>query len=411
MEFYNSWLSIGEPDKRIPDNYDHVQLQEAESTSPREPVDSPSGNFCRYSNRYRNSNFFSDIAIQDDKKLEIVKISDSYVYSAYSWQDKLVAEHEAVWSLYSGSNEQPLITEKRMNNESSLFCDDTSLFMINDLLEEYNMEGIKQKKIWILLADKLSFHDVVKVNEKTIFSGFMTYPLIPKGYRPFAFLQSFSDDGLSEPDEDSQIIEIENPSLVAFYEENNSIPVYLDECIVQGTSNGIVIFSYDLSILKIIENVPRILFLSAGPDSVLYIAGTLDNEFILSAFTLDGYLLFNTTVPAYIGQPVCPPMVSSDNTVYWVSNTHICSFSDGGSIQWINTIPSTDYTRTYPILYNDIITVCNGQNILLYNHDGENVFNDFSPKETITTPLLKIQEDSFCIGTINGLYKLLFTEK
>jgi hypothetical protein len=273
-------------------------------------------------------------------------------------------------------------------------------------LREYNLSGHLSREITISSIPEVRFHDVAVVSDRILISGYQSHPWLPKGYRPFGFLVSISIDDIRQPKKEGYPYKAEEADIIGFWEENNLVPAYLDEIVIQPLTNRIAIFSHNLKIIRLIEGDFEPLFVSSGVDSILYLAAFQKNTPVLYALTTDGELIFQSSVPSGTGIIVSPPLIANDKTVYWVGTHGIAAFDEHGTFLWLHKLSRRKNRPAYPLLFGDVLTVCFDSQCHAFDKDNKVIFTIKDIAGTVRTPLIGYGDHKYFVGTDSGIFEI-----
>lgn len=408
--FYDSWLTIGLAEHRYKEPYETIPLTKADSLQESAPMETAPGYWCRYANRLRNGNCFKDFTTAVPEQLQVRKISDSKVMALFNCGDRLLAEHRRFWALYDIASGEEAARKGWKNQSSTFFCFDSSFYAFDNTLGEFSVSGELLSKTIVAAVRDLGLHEVARVKDMTIVSGFLTDQLFPDGlpgkYRPLGTLLTITADGFTPTDKASGLRKVARANEIAFLEEYSPIPVYLDSLIAQPLLNKMALFSYDLKITRVIEGEFDPAFTSAGLNSILYVAGAKKEKPSLLALTPEGQIVFEASIPARFEEAVCPPLVSVDNTIYWVGIKGVAAFDKAGNHLWNYELPERSGKHIYPVLYNNTLTLCCDGGCLALDDNGQVIFRYLEIEGEINTGLITGGSGKYFIGTSSGLYEL-----
>jgi hypothetical protein len=404
--FYNDWLLVGDPEHQYTGSYQSVKLAGSDSVKRSSALKLQPGHYCRYANRLRNNNSYQDFKLKGQAKYSSKKVAASKVIAFYTCGQSLLVQNYDSWALFVPETLSQHAEGEWYENGSTFFSDDSRFFTVHRKLDEISSTGKLLSRTRGMSASDRRFHEVASFGDRTIISGYQTHPDLPEPIDPFGFLESIPKDGFTDPNPKTNQRKIEKSYMISYFEEYTIIPVYLEDKIVQPFSGRIAIFDYEMKVIRVIEGEFIPYFVSAGIDSILYMSGIAKNSQKLYAFDVEGHLIFETEVPKGLGESISPPLVSTSNELYWVGTRGIAAFDETGKVLWTHKLIRSMKSSVYPLLYNDVLTVCFDSECKALNKKGEIIFSLSSIEGGITTPLISHGKDDYFFGTSSGVYKI-----
>ena len=410
--FHRMWLIIGDSANKYTKPYDIIPLQEAEEYSEAEVSKLSPGYTCHFGNRLRNGNCKLGMSLSENSNISIEKIVDSRTKALYNCGENLLAMHHGMWALYNSKTLSKIAEGPWGNDESSYFCFDSGFFIFDEVLLHYSLQGFLLAKIFVTSGSDLKHHEIALIGEHTISAGYLKASSFPDGLpgvvQPSGQLESFKLGELEVPDEPDEILEPSETNMLAFVEEDPLIPVYLDEMLVQPLDNKIALISFNLNILKVLEGDFLPLAVSANEKSIIYMTALVENEMVLMAFDTGGQIIFTIDIPKKLGKCMSPPLISANANIYWVGENGVSTFNESGELLWSRYYSAQPEHEIYPLLYDDILTIGNGSNFIVYNAEGEIMAITEIEDEIINTPLISNKQGRYFIGMESGLYEIKF---
>ena len=404
--FYNDWLLVGDPEHQYTGSYPIVKLASSDSVKRSSAVKLKPGHSSRYANRLRNNNSYQDFELKGQAKYSSKKVAASKVIALYTCGQSLLVQNYDSWALFDPKTLSQHTEGEWYENGSTFFSDDSRFFAVHRKLDEISSTGKLLSRTRGMSASDRRFHEVAAFGDRTIISGYQTHPDLPEPIDPFGFLESIPKDGFTDPNPKTNQRKIEKSYMISYFEEYTIIPVYLEDKIVQPFSGRIAILDYEMKVLRVIEGEFIPYFVSAGLDSILYMSGIDENVLKLYAFDVKGGVIFETLVPKGLGEIVSPVLVTQDNTLYWVGTHGMAFYDEKGEMIWTHKFKRRSKKLVYPLLYNDVITVCFDSECRALNKKGEIIFSFSSIEGDITTPLILHGKDDYFFGTSSGIHKI-----
>lgn len=404
-EFYDNWLLIGEPENKYKDTYPIVPIKENDVELKETTIQPSTGYLCTYANPFRNSNSYMDLGLQPESNLTLKQYTDIAVDAIYTCDNILLLLTEDHVTLYDPGENKSILSEYVHIRNGTPFITKDRFNYIDEIMFVYSSSGNLTNRIDIPLSSDAFFHEAAIINNHTILSGYCTDPLLPPENDPFSFIESITEDGLSEPKGDAQIRDIDTSKIIAYFDDVHKIPLFLENHIAIQRENMIYILSLDLYIVKALENsfVPD--FISADFNSVIYALGSVDN--LVCKFTLNGDLLFQTQIAEQIGLPFNPPLISQNEDVICAGRSGIAAFNSKLEPIWYNNFFASPEQPVHALLYNDLLTICSGPKITVIDQSGSTILEYNCLDKVCTTPLIKTSENTFYFGTNKGLCCLI----
>jgi len=124
----------------------------------------------------------------------------------------------------------------------------------------------------------------------------------------------------------------------------------------------------------------------------------------LWAFSLTGEIVFRSAIPDSIGRIDNPPIISSKGDIFVLGNDGLLKYDDKGALVHSVDVLYHCQDTLYPLLYNDLLVVCYGQFIVIFDTFLKTVSSRYDIEGVITTPLVSIDGKSACFGTTAGLF-------
>ena len=410
--FHHMWLLIGDPDNIYKEKYETIPLEEAEDLVEAEPLGFAAGYHCRYANRLRNGNCQIDLNLPREPVIKVNKISDLKTGAIYNCAGSLLAQHHGMWAMYYASSLSKSAEGNWGNNECTFFCFDSGFHIFDDVLLKFSAEGRLLNKIHITSGSDIKHHEIAWINGYTISSGFLTedsFPdALPGNLMPSGQLESFREEDLTPLEEPGEIQETSQSNMLAFLEDNPLIPIYLDSMIVLSLENKIALLSYELKILKVLEREFLQLAVSASKTSLIYVSALIDDKLSLFVCDTGGHVGFTVNIPMAFGACVSPPAIARNGNIYWFGEKGFAVFNEKGESLWSAFYPGKTGSGIFPILYNDVLTLCHDTACTAYGSDGERLFHTEDIEGRINTPLVPGPLGEYFLGTENGIYKIEF---
>ena len=408
--FYEEWLLIGQPEHRYSKPFPIVKLSPSDDVKTSILINPEPGHRCRYANRLRNSNAYQDINISDQTQVKLNKISSSKVESLYMCGNNLLIQNYDSWVLLDNKTLEKISEGEWYENGSTFFSVGSKFFAIQRKLDEISSKGELLSRTRGMWSEDLIYNEIAYIKDKVIIAGYQTHPNLPEPVAPFGFLQSIPGDGFTEPNPKNMQRKIEKSNTISFFEDIPNIPIYLDEKVIQPLVNRIAIFNYDMEVIRVIEGDFDPAFLSAGLDSIIYMLGIKKNSHKLYAFDEEGHLIYENDIPKGLGDVAAPPLVSPENEIFLIGKRGIAFFDKAGKLLWTHKIEGNFNSPIFPLLYNDILTVCYDSECKAFNRKGEVVFGFDKIEGNIKTPLISVDNGNYFIGTDIGLYRIYQTD-
>ena len=404
--FYDEWLLVGMPEHKYSKPFPTVKLSPSDSVKRSAPAELAPGHWCRYANRLRNNNSYQNLSIAGQPQFTLKKIAGSKVDALFTCGSSLLVQNYDSWVLFDNKTLEKISEGEWYENGSTFFSVGSKFFAIQRKLDEISSTGKLLSRTRGMSAEDLRFHEVAYIGDKVIIAGYQTYPDLPEPIDPFGFIQSVPKDGFTEPRPKTNQRKIKKSNTISFFEDTPIIPVYLEDKVIQPLLGRIAIFNYDMEVIRVVEGKFEPNSVSAGLDSILYMSGIEKNSQKIYAFDVEGHLICETDVPRGLGDVVSPPLVSRDNTLFWVGTHGIAAFNGAGKMLWTHKLNRSTKSSVYPLLYNDVLTACFDSECRAWNKTGELIFSFNNIEGSISTPLVSHGKDIFFLGTSSGLYKI-----
>lgn len=409
--FYTDWLEIGERQYEYAGDYPIVRAAESDAHRWEPPPNASPyfGYVAVYANPLRNSNTGIEANSGGMGTFEITNGLEEAVEQLYAHETAIVVQTREWLYFLARDTMQTTGRIAWQATARGLWLADDRVVGLSDLLEETAFDGSPIHRTKLLWGDQLGLYDAVRLNGKTVVGGYWTYPHIPTGYEPFAFVQSIPDDGYGEPRGDARLRSIEKSNILAFHIRRSKIPVISGTRIALPLQRAIAVVSDELHIQRLIELDGDVVWLSAGVDGTMHAIVQTDTARMLYGVTTDGILVYTTRIPDAAGRPLYPPFLCSGGMPMFVGEKSIVACDTTGGVRWTYNVPPFRTGPALSVLHGDTLAIRTGPYLIVLDNDGNRQALVDGLNDTPSTPALLMPDGRFLCGGKKGLQLVTFT--
>jgi len=406
-KFYDSWLLVGDEEHLVAETFPVVELVPSTSVESQAVIPPPAGYCCQFANKLRNSNCYQNLNVPVGSGRLPKKISDVEASAIRVSAQRLVVESRGAFYLYDNDNVRLIQRQQWWGRGSGVSMAGARLYAMDEDLCEYSLDGALLSEVIVSGASDLFFHEVTPVNARIFIAGFESFRRMEAIRGECGFIRAFKIEEISPPQGSLQLSKVQNERAVAFFDDLRIIPVFLDDLVIQPMRRGVAVFNYDLKVVRMIIGGFVPYYASAGLNSDIYMSAAVGDTDRLLAFTADGFSYFNVEIPKSVGEPSCPPLVSTDGNIYVVGQQGVAAYDPSGKSIWQFALSSSGGAGVFAVLFNDQLVVGCGKRLLALKPDGKMLFEVKDFEGEISTPLVGLGDRSYAVGTTAGLYHLV----